>query len=150
MPFVSVSERRLTGLDTNVLIRYLVKDEPRQTRTAVRFMRETAERGDLLFLNQIVLCELVWVLESAYGYAREDIGSALEKILMTEQFEIEARDEVWAALEGYQKGPGDFSDYLIGQKNLKQGCSHTLTFDRSLEDDAAFALLQSQIRQGGD
>ncbi|MDA2938084.1 hypothetical protein MYX75_07475 [Acidobacteria bacterium AH-259-A15] len=74
MLFVSVSERRLTGLDTNVLDRYLVKDEPRQTRTAVRFMRETAERGDLLFLNQIVLCELVWELESAYGYAREDIA----------------------------------------------------------------------------
>ncbi|MDA2927479.1 type II toxin-antitoxin system VapC family toxin [Acidobacteria bacterium AH-259-G07] len=131
----------MTGLDTNVLIRYLVKDEPRQSGRAARLMQEVLQRGDSLFLNHIVLCELVWVLESAYGYPKADIASTLEKILMTEQFEIEGRDEVWSALDGYEKDRGDFSDYLIGRKNQHHSCSRTVTFDRSLKDDPTFELL---------
>ena len=75
------------------------------------------------------------------GTRRQTSHPPLEKILMTEQFEIEGRDEVWSALDGYEKDRGDFSDYLIGRKNQHHGCSRTVTLDRSLKDDPTFELL---------
>jgi len=131
----------VTGLDTNILIRYLVKDDARQAKRAVQFIQEVVQRGELFFLNHIVLCELVWVLEGAYGYSKSEIGDVLQKLLLTKQFEMEDRDAVWAALDTYQKGPADFSDYLIGEKNTNHGCDRTATFDRSLKDHPAFRVL---------
>ena len=52
----------MIGLDTNVVVRYLVKDDPRQAEKAATFIQKQSRRNDVLFLNHIVLCELVWVL----------------------------------------------------------------------------------------
>ena len=131
----------MTGLDSNVLIRYLVKDDARQARRAIKFIQEVVQRGELLFLNHIVLCELVWVLEVAYGFSKSEIGDLLQKLLLTEQFEMEDRDAVWAALDRYRKGPADFSNYLSWEKNTNHGCNPTATFDRSLKDNPAFRVL---------
>lgn len=131
----------MKGLDTNVLVRYLVKDEPRQAARAVDLIRTASRRGEACFLNQIVLCELVWVLETAYRYSRKTIADVVEKILLTEEFDVEDRDVVWAALARYREQPGDFADYLIGRKNLAHGCDRTFTFDRVLSGDPDFELL---------
>ena len=80
-------------------------------------------------------------LEAAYGYSKSEIGDVLQKLLLTKQFELEDRDAVWAALDTYRKGPADFSDYLIGEKNSNHGCDRTATFDRSLKNHPAFRVL---------
>lgn len=131
----------MIGLDTNVLVRYLVKDDARQARRAARAIAEASDRGEALFLCQVVLCELVWVLESAYGYERATVADALERVLRTRQFEVEARSRIWGALARYRDDGADFADHVIGLTNRDHGCDRTLTFDRELEEDTAFELL---------
>jgi predicted nucleic-acid-binding protein len=127
----------VTGLDTNVLLRYLLEDD---TAQAVRAGREL-ERDERFLIDSIVLCELVWVLEAGYGFSRSDIGAALERIAATAQFEIEGHDLVLGALDDFRRSAADFSDCLIGRRNRSAGASETVTFDRSLRGLAGFRLL---------
>ena len=78
----------MIGLDTNVLVRYLVQDDPGQSRKATQVIAKRCTRDDPGFVNRIVLCELVWVLESAYGYSKDTIVAVLEKLLRTSQLKI--------------------------------------------------------------
>jgi predicted nucleic-acid-binding protein len=129
----------MIGLDTNVLVRFLTMDDARQGPVASRFLKSA---GEPLFVNTIVLCELVWVLSAAYKLSKELIADAIEKLLLTEQLEIEESDLVWTALEDYRNNNVDFSDCLIGKKNEAQGCSRTVTFDRNLAKLKTFTTLR--------
>jgi predicted nucleic acid-binding protein len=73
----------VTGLDTNILVRYLTQDDPDQSGKVTRAMEEATRSGEPLFVNHIVLCELVWVLEAVYRLPKPKILSALEHILRT-------------------------------------------------------------------
>lgn len=119
----------MIGLDTNVLVRFLVEDDVHQAKRARELIEQTADK-EPLFINQIVLCELVWVLSYAYDYPKPTLLDVLEKILSTKQFEIEEREVVWAALMSYKKTKADFSDCLLGTKNHQLGCTYTATFDQ--------------------
>lgn len=131
----------MRGLDTNILVRYLVRDDKRQAQKASAYIREATAEGKSCFINDIVLCELVWVLEAAYGFGKKKISEVLEKILVTKQFEIEQKDIVRQAVRDYSQGKGDLADYLIGRINHEHGCDRTATFDRSLKDVASFEVL---------
>jgi predicted nucleic-acid-binding protein len=124
----------MKGLDTNVLVRYLTQDHQKQARLAAKEIEGAAAKGEKLVIQPIVLCELVWVLESAYDFGKPQI---------TAQFEIADKDTVWQALNDYHKEKGDFSDYYIGRSNEKAGANVTLTFDKSLKDDKRFSLIGS-------
>jgi len=65
----------------------------------------------------------------------------LERLLETKQFHIDRKDDVWAALEEYRKGKGDFADYLIGRSNHTIGCQYNVTFDQDLRGAKSFTLL---------
>jgi predicted nucleic-acid-binding protein len=125
------------GLDTNVLLRYLLRDD---TAQAARADREL-ERDERFLIDPIALCELGWVLEAAYGFSRSDIVAALERIASTAQFEIEGHDVVLGALDDFRRSVADVSDCLIGRRNRSAGASETLTFDRSLRSLTGFRLL---------
>ncbi|PYO57144.1 MAG: hypothetical protein DMD83_10780 [Candidatus Rokuibacteriota bacterium] len=127
----------MTGVDTNVLVRYIVRDEPTQ---AARASREL-ERGERFLVGSIVLCELVWVLETGYGFSRRDVAVTLERILATAQFEIEAKDLALGALDDFRRSTADFSDCLLGRRNRAAGAAETVTFDRSLKGLEGFRLL---------
>ena len=127
----------MTGVDTNVLLRYIVRDEPTQ---AARASREL-ERGERFLVGSIVLCELVWVLETGYGFSRRDVAVTLERILATAQFEIEAKDLALGALDDFRRSTADFSDCLLGRRNRAAGAAETVTFDRSLKGLEGFRLL---------
>jgi predicted nucleic-acid-binding protein len=125
------------GLDTNVLLRYLLEDDTAQAARAAREL----ERDERFLVDGIVLCELVWVLEAAYGFSRNDVVLALERIVSTAQFEIESKDLVLAALADFRRSTADFSDCLIGRRNRSAGAAETVTFDRSLKSLEGFRLL---------
>ena len=126
----------MKGLDTNLLVRYLVQDDPEQSRTAARYIEAGA-----CYINAIVLCELVWVLEAAYRYPRPVLVAAMEKILMTGDFEIEDRDVAWQALGDYRGARADFADCLIARRNAAAGCEETGTFDKRVKGIGDFRLL---------
>jgi predicted nucleic-acid-binding protein len=127
----------VTGLDTNVLLRYLLRDEPAQAARAAREL----ERDERFLVGSVVLCEVVWVLESGYGFSRAEVAATLEKILATAQFEIEGKDLALAALDDFRGSTADFSDCLLGRRNRAAGAADTVTFDRGLRGLEGFRLL---------
>ena len=129
-----------SGLDTNVLVRYLTRDDVKQFQTACRVI-DQAQEGDKFVLGPIVLCELVWVLESAYGYDRDEIVATLEKIMTTAQFEIHEKSIVRKALDDYHHKKGDFADYYLGHRNRAEGAHKTLTFDKALNHSELFSCI---------
>jgi predicted nucleic-acid-binding protein len=118
----------VNGLGTNVLVRYLTRDDAEQARRAARYI----ESG-VSYINCIVLCELVWVLESAYGYPRTTVAEVLGKVLMTSEFQIEDRDLAGLALNDYRHTTADFADCLIVRRNEAARCKETATFDKKLK-----------------
>lgn len=131
----------MKGLDTNVLVRYLVRDDKKQAEKAGTYIRKVVANGESCFINNIVLCELVWVLESAYEFDRVSIADVLEKILATKQFELERKDITRQAVRDYKEGRGDLADYLIGRINQALDCDNTVSFDRALKNAAPFIVL---------
>jgi predicted nucleic-acid-binding protein len=131
----------LTGLDTNVLVRYLTQDDRRQSRRANALVAGAVAGGERLFVSVVVLCELVWVLRGAYSLGRPTIAAALEGMLATAQLEIDEKDLVREALEDYRTAGGDFADYVIGHRGREAGCKATATFDRRLKGSRLYRLL---------
>jgi predicted nucleic-acid-binding protein len=129
------------GLDTNILVRYLTEDDPRQAAAAVKEIEGAGRKGKKLVVQPLVLCELAWVLESAYGVGKKELLEVFDRILRTAQFEIPGKDVVWRSLADYRTGKGDFSDHLLGRLNESAGASVTITFDKALGGDPRFHVL---------
>ncbi len=133
----------MKGLDTNILIRFIVRDDEIQAAAADACLNGTCSRDDPCLINRIVLCELVWMLDRGYRYPRELIAGVIEKILRTEEFVAENAAETWAALGKYRQGRADFADCLIGTTNKALGCSETATFDRIASRMEEFTLVRT-------
>lgn len=119
----------MIGLDTNVIVRYLTHDDENQWQQA----SDLIESGQLCFVANIVLCELVWVLRgNPYKFGKDEILDTLEMMLQSGIFEFENRSIVYQALQRTKQGSGDFSDYLIGAIAQQAGCQETVTFDQKL------------------
>lgn len=131
----------MTGLDTNVLVRYLTWDDPDQAARAAALIEESAEAGAPLFVSTVVLCEVVWVLETAYGTARSEVLDTLDALLRTAQFTFSEKDVLWAALGDARRGEADFPDCVIGRQGDAAGCERTVTFDRTAAAGPHFELL---------
>lgn len=131
----------MIGLDTNLLVRFLTKDDLPQFERAKRLIEESAARDERLLVNVVVLCELTWVLDSAYGYSRVEIADALERIFETAQFEIQHADEARQALHDFRGTRAGYADALIGRINRALGASQTATLDRGLRGLEAFRVL---------
>ncbi len=136
----------MIGLDTNLLIRYLVRDDPSQFDRARAEIEAAANRDEPLMINAIVLCEVVWVLGSAYDYSRTEIADAIEQILATAQFVIEWSDEARQALRDCRTTKAGFTDAFIGRINSSLSAAPTMTFDRDLAPLATFRVLQASKR----
>lgn len=132
----------MIALDTNVLVRYLVADDPKQSSAAVQLINRCADKGESIFISQLVLCELVWVLSYAYDFARKEIAALLNDLRRAAQLEIENPDQVGRALERYGSSRGDFADYLIAERAVAHGCTSIATFDRALRSDPRFVSVK--------
>lgn len=119
----------MIGIDTNVLVRYVVQDDARQAAAASDFIESTLSDEEPGWIASIVLCEFVWVLDAAYGYARNAIAATLERLFEVDRFRVEAPSLAWRALDAYRTG-GDFADALIALGNEHAGCDYTATFDK--------------------
>ena len=125
------------AIDTNVLIRYIIEDDPEQAQKAAEAIEQltTETQG---FISCIVLCELNWVLKTAYKISKGERVATLQKVLSVPVFEIEQLDCCLKALRRYQKGQADFSDYLIQQIGEKHGYEILLTFDQKASKETGF------------
>jgi predicted nucleic-acid-binding protein len=132
----------MIGIDTNVLIRYIVQDDPVQAKLATHYIENNCSNENPGFINQLVLCEVVWVLKRAYGYDKSIILKVIRQILLTVEFSIENSESSWKALKEYELGSADFSDYIIGISNKENDCEYTITFDKIASQNPNFILLR--------
>ena len=131
----------MRGLDTNILVRFITRDEPAQSETARKLIETTERKGGRLHISTLVLVELVWVLRGGiYGFSRPDVAEVLELVLDSRVFQVQDRDLVRRALAAFRRGPADFSDYLIGEQDRRAGCDETLTFDHRLAEADGFSV----------
>lgn len=130
----------MTGLDTNVLVRYLVQDDVGQARKASHLI-ESLTADSPGFVPIVALVELVWVLSSCYGLDRIQLVSALEGLLRTKELMIESADVVWRATRVFRAGSADFADCLVERTAAAAGCDRTMTFDRAAAKHTGMTLI---------
>lgn len=119
----------MLALDTNVLVRILIDDPQSAGQCAAA--RALASAAGEVYVPQVVQIETVWVLESAYGFARAELAAVLETLLGNQSFVMQHADVLRAALGEFRSGSADFSDYVI----LIQARAENMvlaTFDRKL------------------
>lgn len=129
----------MIGLDSNVLVRYLVQDDVEQAKAATALIEGECTDESPGYVDAVVLAEIVWVLTSAYGYPKEAVERVIRQLLRTA--EIEDRDTAWAALRQFEAGAADFADHLIAWRNRAAGCRVTYTFDRRAARERHFAVV---------
>ncbi|MBL8480972.1 MAG: PIN domain-containing protein, partial [Rhodocyclaceae bacterium] len=114
----------MTGLDTNVLVRYIAQDDPTQSPIATRLI-ESLGADAPGYVSTVVVVELVWVLNACYAATRTEITRVLETLLGTRELLIADAATVWKALRRYRDGNADFADCLIERAADAAGCTHT-------------------------
>jgi predicted nucleic-acid-binding protein len=122
----------MIALDTNVLVRYLVEDDARQTALAAALIAKAVKRDERLYVADIVVCETVWVLRISYQVSRAEIARTLRQLFRARHLEFRAVDQLVRALDQYESGTGDFADYCIHEDARAAGCDSVATFDKAL------------------
>ncbi|MEM7525244.1 MAG: type II toxin-antitoxin system VapC family toxin [Pseudomonadota bacterium] len=130
----------MIGLDTSVLVRFLVQDDPAQSAAATSLIERCDARAPG-FIGREALIETVWVLESAYGFTPSRIAAVLIGLLEAEELVIEAETDVAVAAHAYGSGMADFADHMIAAAALRSGCETLYTFDRKAARHNAATLL---------
>ncbi|MFT5610068.1 MAG: putative nucleic-acid-binding protein [Polaribacter sp.] len=133
----------MIALDTNVLVRYLVQDDPAQAKLATKFIETNCTDDQPCFIGQIVLCELAWVLESNYQQNRKQIANVIEELLQVGQLGVQQPEVIWRALSDYKNSNADFPDHLLARVNQSAGCDCTITFDKKASKQPTFKLLSA-------
>lgn len=121
----------MIALDTNVLLRYLVQDDPAQARRATEIIERRFTEQEPGFVSLVCILEIVWVLASLYKRSPAQVADHLEMILAADTLEVQNEQEVYQAVIALRSGSGNFEDALIGALGSWRGCSATLTFDQN-------------------
>ncbi len=130
----------MIALDTNVLVRYLVRDDTVQAEAARSLLESlTVDRPG--YVCREVVVELIWVLERAYGHSRDRIAAVLEELVATEEIVVEADGDVARAAFRYRAGGAGFSDLMILAAAERSGAHPLYTFDRKAARLAGVRLL---------
>lgn len=130
----------MIGLDTNVLVRYIMQDDPKQSLKATALI-ESLDGDNPGYITMVSVVELYWVLSSCYELTGAQVAQALEAILRTKQFLVERADQVMRALRVFGEGKTDFADCLIERSASGAGCAQTMTFDVGASKHAGMTLI---------
>lgn len=130
----------MIGLDTNVLVRYVMQDDPRQSPRATRLI-EALTPDEPGFVPVVALVELVWVLSGSYALSRAQIATVLDTLLRSKELVVDRAEVVTQALHRFTGTGADFSDALIERIAAAAGCSTTVTFDAGALKSAAMTAV---------
>ena len=131
----------MIGLDTNVLVRYIMQDDAKKSLKATKLM-ESLTVDEPGFVSLVSVFELGWVLSSSYDLDREQVARALELLLRTKTVVVDRADEVTKALRMFKASSADFADCLIERTAASAGCGRTMTFDVGAAKSSGMTLIQ--------
>ena len=132
----------MKALDTNVIIRFLVRDDKQQAEIVYRLFKRVERKNETLFVPLLVVLETLWVLESVYDISREEIYVSLQELLLMPILIFEAESAVQSTLAAAQISKIDLSDLLIAHSAKFSRCDAVLTFDKRAANFALFEQLK--------
>ena len=130
----------MTGLDTNVIVRYIVQDDVAQASKATALIESLSEESPG-FLSMIAVVELVWVIQGCYAASKDETVAILDRLLRLKTLRLENAEVVTRALRVYAGSNADFADCLIERSGSHAHCMHTMTFDGKAAKTAGMQLL---------
>src|SRR3989304_4662370 len=119
----------MLGIDTNILVRFLVRDDEAQFEKARKLIKREVAAGRRVFVSQLVLLETEWVLRSRYSLSKSQIIGAISGLLDAGDIRFEDEPAIEEALFIWKDTTADFADCLIGSQNRRLGCRATATLD---------------------
>jgi predicted nucleic-acid-binding protein len=122
----------MIALDTNAIVRVLTEDDETQARTVRAIITDAEQKGVKILILSEVIIETVWVLESAYQCARDEIASLIENLLSAPAFFLPDSLVIRKAIKQY-KNSGDFADLLIVGQAKKHQAAKLISFDKKLQ-----------------
>lgn len=133
----------MRGLDTNVLVRFLVGDDLLQFEKAQRLIKREAAQNEPVLVSLLVLLETEWVLRSRYEYSKAEILVAFSALLDAADLQFEDEFCIEQAIYNWKDSVADFADCLIAARNRSLGCDATATFDTKALKLAGFVSVNS-------
>ncbi len=130
----------MIGLDTNVLVRYIMQDDAKQAAKATQLI-EALTADNPGFVSLVSVVELVWVLQASFGLRRDQVAQAVDALLRSKQLVIDQAEHVVRARRAYGSGSADFADCLIERTAAAAGCTKTMTFDVAASKSAGMTLI---------
>ena len=132
----------MIALDTNVIVRFLVRDDETQAMAAFRRLKKAERDRERLFVPLVVALETIWVLDSAYGKSREEVLDSIQAMRRMRVLAFEQDDVIGRLVSEGRHGKADLADILIALSAQSSGCDGGLTFDRAAAKLPFFRLLQ--------
>jgi predicted nucleic-acid-binding protein len=131
----------MKALDTNVLVRFLVRDDKRQAETIYRVFKKAESDREVFFVPLLVVLETVWVLESVYKILRQDILDSVNELILMPILKFETQPAILNFISSARETKMDLSDLLIAHSAKFSGCECVLTFDKRASNFRLFELL---------
>ena len=122
----------MIGLDTNILLRLWLNDEPAQNRRIDALLAEHGSMPGSLLVSDVVLAEAMWTLRSTYAQGKAAQLLAVRSLLEEAAFAFEDREAVLLAVSMFEDGSCGFADCLVAAKHARLDCDFTATFDRRM------------------
>jgi predicted nucleic-acid-binding protein len=122
----------MIGVDTNILLRLWLDDDPAQGRRIDTLLAEHASAPGSLLVTDVVLAEAVWTLRSAFSQDKAAQLTAVRSLLDEAAFAFEDREAIVRATAMFETASCGFSDCLVVAKHAHRGCDFTATFDRAM------------------
>jgi predicted nucleic-acid-binding protein len=134
----------LIGVDTNVLVRYILDDDPVWSAPAQRFIDDDCTIDSPGFVNLVVLVELVWVLNQTPGWSKDAICTVIGELLLADNIVLENPVLVAQALDSFKQGSADFADFIIAVINQSASAAPTVTIDKDAAKQPGFVRLSKK------
>ena len=133
----------MASLDTNVLVRFLVRDDAAQLALTHQLIRTCLGRGETLHVPITVMIELEWVLRSAYQLAKDEVIDLLSGLMSARELDLESEQALEIALSMYRDGSADYADCLHVALAFQSGQVPLWTFDRQAARIPGVQLLRT-------
>jgi len=132
----------MKGIDTNILVRFLVGDDELQAQKVYKIFKKAESSKDELYVPLLVILELTWVLESVYEIPREEIVDSIRELLLMPILKFEHQAALQQFTQVAQGNKYDLSDLIIAYSAKEQGCESVITFDKKASKFYLFEIVR--------
>lgn len=132
----------MKAIDTNILVRFLVRDDEKQAKLVYRRLKDAEGKKEVLLVPLFVVLETIWVLESIYDVSRAEILDSLDELLLMPVLNFETPEVIQRLIVSARETTLDLSDLLIAHSARRLGCDSVITFDKRAAKLDFFEILK--------